>query len=54
MGLVTPLAAEWIEARHGLLPGRVAAVLVLLGGFALRWIVVYAGQDSALVPLTLR
>lgn len=48
-GLVTPLVAELIEARHRLLPGRVAAVLVLLGGFTLRWIVVYAGQESAIV-----
>lgn len=52
MGLVTPLAAELIEARHRLLPGRVAAVLVLLGGFALRWIVVFAGQDSAILMKT--
>jgi formate-dependent nitrite reductase membrane component NrfD len=52
MGLVTPLAAEVIEVRHGLLPGRVSAVLVLLGGFALRWIVVFAGQDSAIVVQT--
>lgn len=48
LGLVTPLAAELIEARHKLLPGRVSAALVLLGGFALRWIVVVAGQASEL------
>jgi protein NrfD len=47
LGLVTPLVAEWIEARHGVLPGRAAAVLVLLGGLALRWIVVDAGQSAA-------
>lgn len=52
MGLVTPVAAEWIEARHGLHPGRIPAVLVLMGGFALRWIVVYAGQESAIVMQT--
>lgn len=52
MGLVTPLVAELIEARHRLLPGRVAAALVLLGGFALRWIVVYAGQESEIVIKT--
>lgn len=52
MGLVTPVAAEWIESRHGLHPGRIPAVLVLMGGFALRWIVVYAGQESAIVMQT--
>ena len=52
MGLATPLVAEWIEARHGLAPGRIPAVLVLLGGFALRWIVVYAGQESSLLMQT--
>ena len=49
LGLVTPLAGEWLEARHRIPPGRVAAVLVLIGGFALRWILVYAGQHSAWV-----
>lgn len=44
MGLLAPLAAEWMEHRGGHVPGRVAAVLVLIGGFALRWIIVYAGQ----------
>lgn len=52
MGLVTPIVAEWIEARHGLHPGRIPAVLVLMGGFALRWIVAYAGQESAIVMQT--
>jgi len=47
LGLVTPLAGEWIERRHGMLPGRASAVLVLLGGLALRWIVVDAGQHAA-------
>lgn len=44
MGLLTPLAGEWMERRGGHVPGRLAAVLVLAGGFALRWIIVYAGQ----------
>lgn len=46
MGLVVPLAAEWMEERAGHAPGRLAAVLVLVGGFTLRWILVYAGQSS--------
>ncbi|GMV06422.1 MAG: hypothetical protein AMXMBFR53_26980 [Gemmatimonadota bacterium] len=44
MGLVAPFLAEWMERRGGHVPGRLAAVLVLGGGFALRWIIVYAGQ----------
>jgi formate-dependent nitrite reductase membrane component NrfD len=49
LGLITPLAAELIEYRHKVVPGRVTAVLVLVGGFALRWIVVFAGQHSGWV-----
>jgi len=48
LGLVTPFVAEGLEARHGLPTGRLAAVLVLLGGFSLRWILVYAGQHVEL------
>jgi formate-dependent nitrite reductase membrane component NrfD len=48
VGLLTPLAAEWIEHRHGAVPGRLAAVLVLVGGLALRWVLVYAGQYSGI------
>jgi len=46
VGLVAPLVGEWIELRHKLVPGRATAILVLVGGFALRWIVVFAGQQS--------
>ncbi|UCE03575.1 MAG: polysulfide reductase NrfD [Candidatus Latescibacterota bacterium] len=46
VGLATPLAAEWLERRHGVVPGRVAPVLVLIGGLALRWILVSAGQST--------
>lgn len=45
-GLVTPLVAEWIELRRGEIPGRFAAGLVLAGGLALRWVIVFAGQDA--------
>jgi len=48
LGLLVPLAAEGLEIRQGRVPGRVAALLVLLGGFALRWILVYAGQHAGL------
>lgn len=43
-GLTAPLLGEWMERRGGHIPGRLAAVMVLAGGFALRWIIVYAGQ----------
>lgn len=43
-GLVAPFLGEWMERRGGHVPGRMAAGMVLVGGFALRWILVYAGQ----------
>lgn len=46
LGLVTPFVAEWVEIRRGEVPGRFAAALVLVGGLALRWIVVFAGQAA--------
>jgi formate-dependent nitrite reductase membrane component NrfD len=49
LGLLVPFTGEWLERRHGVVPGRFAAVLVLIGGFALRWIVVYAGQYAGWV-----
>ncbi len=49
LGLLTPLVGEWIEHRHSAVPARLTAVLVLVGGLALRWIIVYAGQHSGWV-----
>jgi len=49
LGLLAPLFGEWFEHRHGAVPGKGAAVLVLIGGFALRWILVFAGQDTGWV-----
>jgi formate-dependent nitrite reductase membrane component NrfD len=49
LGLLAPLVGEWLEFKHGAVPGRGTAVLVLLGGFALRWILVFAGQASGWV-----
>ena len=54
LGLLAPLTGEWLEHRHGAVPGRLTAVLVLIGGFALRWIVVYAGQFTDLTEVALR
>ncbi|MFH1766000.1 MAG: NrfD/PsrC family molybdoenzyme membrane anchor subunit [Gemmatimonadota bacterium] len=49
LGLLTPLVGEWLEYRHGAVPGKGTAILVLLGGFALRWILVFAGQATGWV-----
>jgi len=46
LGLVAPLVGEWLELKHGAVPGKGTAILVLLGGFALRWILVFAGQAT--------
>lgn len=46
IGLVGPFLGDWMEQAQGHIPGRMAAFLVLVGGFALRWIIVYAGQHS--------
>ncbi|OFZ22326.1 MAG: hypothetical protein A2X94_01905 [Bdellovibrionales bacterium GWB1_55_8] len=43
-GLLVPFTLKLIESARGLKPTLVAPVLVLCGGFALRWILVYAGQ----------
>lgn len=47
LGLLAPLAGEWLEHRHRAVPGRFAATLVLAGGLALRWILVNAGQVAS-------
>jgi formate-dependent nitrite reductase membrane component NrfD len=49
LGLITPLIGEWIEHKHSAVPARLTASLVLIGGLALRWIIVYAGQHSGWV-----
>lgn len=43
-GLAVPFLVEALEARKGWKPTRVAPVLILVGGLALRWILVSAGQ----------
>ncbi len=44
MGLMIPLFMEVLEGRKSLKPNLVAPSLLLLGGLALRWIMVSAGQ----------
>ena len=49
LGLLAPFIGEWLEYKHGAVPGKGTAILVLLGGFALRWILVFAGQATGWV-----
>ena len=49
LGLLAPLFGEWLEYKHGAVPGKGTAILVLIGGFALRWIMVFAGQATGWV-----
>jgi formate-dependent nitrite reductase membrane component NrfD len=49
LGLAVPFAAEAVEYKRREPPGRAAALLVLAGGLALRWIIVFAGQDAGWV-----
>ncbi len=47
MGLVVPLILETIEMRRKLAPVLLAPVLVLIGGLALRFVLLYAGQETS-------
>lgn len=44
LGLIVPFGMEYIEGVRKLKPALAAPVLLLMGGFALRWILVYGGQ----------
>jgi formate-dependent nitrite reductase membrane component NrfD len=50
VGVVLPLAWQALELSHKVGHTVVPAVLVLVGGFTLRWVMVNAGQSSAIVP----
>lgn len=45
-GILTPAIVEWRELRHADSPGWLAPILVLMGGLALRVVLVAAGQVS--------
>jgi protein NrfD len=51
VGLLLPLLLQAMELRHLIPHTVVPALLVLAGGFALRWVMVVAGQHSSLVQL---
>jgi formate-dependent nitrite reductase membrane component NrfD len=49
VGIAVPLALQLLELTHRIRHTVVPALLVLAGGFALRWVLVNAGQASAIV-----
>ena len=52
-GLVTPLLLGLIERRRGLAMTRLAPALVLIGGYALRAILVGVGQETSFATISL-
>ncbi len=53
LGIVVPLALQGLELNRAIPHTVVPAVLVLVGGFALRWVMVSAGQASHVVQAAL-
>ena len=51
VGVVLPLVWQALELSHKVAHTVVPAVLVLAGGFTLRWVMVNAGQMSEIVPV---
>jgi len=49
VGIVTPIVLQLLELSHRIPHTVVPALLVLVGGFALRWVLVNAGQASGIV-----
>jgi len=49
VGIVVPLVLQWLELGHRIPHTVLPALLVLAGGFALRWVMVNAGQASHIV-----
>jgi formate-dependent nitrite reductase membrane component NrfD len=49
VGIVVPLVLQWLELGHRIPHTILPAALVLAGGFALRWVMVNAGQASQIV-----
>jgi formate-dependent nitrite reductase membrane component NrfD len=48
-GILLPLAWQWLEVNHRIPHTVLPALLVLAGGFVLRWVIVQAGQASEIV-----
>ncbi len=54
VGLVLPIALQMLELSHRIPHTVVPALLVLAGGYALRWVLVNAGQASEIVSAAAR
>jgi formate-dependent nitrite reductase membrane component NrfD len=54
LGIVVPLLLQTLELRHRIPHTVLPALLVLAGGFALRWVMVNAGQASQLAQSVMR
>jgi formate-dependent nitrite reductase membrane component NrfD len=53
VGVLLPLAWQALELSHRIAHTVVPALLVLAGGFTLRWVMVNAGQLSAITPVAI-
>jgi protein NrfD len=53
VGVLVPLAWQGLELSHRVVHTVVPALLVLAGGFTLRWVMVNAGQVSEITPVLL-
>jgi protein NrfD len=51
VGVILPLLWQGAELAHKVPHTVVPAVLVLIGGYTLRWVMVNAGQMSEVAPL---
>jgi protein NrfD len=49
VGILVPFVLQWLELGHRIPHTVLPAALVLAGGFALRWVMVNAGQASQIV-----
>ncbi len=49
LGIVVPLAMQALALGHRIAHSTVPALLVLIGGFTLRWVMVQAGQSAGIV-----
>jgi len=54
LGLLLPLALQALELGHRIPHTVLPALLVLAGGYVLRWVMVNAGQASEIVQAALR
>ena len=53
-GVLVPIALQVLELRHTIPHTVLPAVLVLAGGYTLRWVMVNAGQVSELVAVGMK